>query len=215
VHLSILWAGAFIGLLVPVAGCTTTTAIRPDQLPILTNAAVDRALGRRVFNPLEVIGSSGEIVRVEGTLERVEVTMGPPPGGVNTFDAPVASELRGPALFVRDEKKSGGFLLPWIQDVNVTYANKAAEEQGGVVLITLGALFLAGGTAALIGAPIALADSKPGGSFLIAVIVGVPLLHLGGALLVPGVVLSKSGGHRPKYPPRPISVGPRGLRVSF
>src|SRR5262249_13821330 len=45
----------------------------------------------------------------------------------------------------------------------------------------------------------------------VAVVLGVPLVLGGGGLLVPGILLTKRGAHRPKYPLRAAPEGPLSI----
>jgi hypothetical protein len=207
-------AGVILGSCFAIAGCSSTTAIRPDQLPILTHAA---ALNTETWE--EVIDASGQRVRVNGTLDVVKITAGPE-GLAKTFQAPMAVELDGATLSVADEKKAATFPLASIQDVKVTYADKDSMLVGGMVLDVIGGLFLAGGTATVIGGIVIDTGRRsefPVGAIII-LIVGLPLLTVGPAFLAPGIVLTKSGARLPKYPPRPpprVEAGLGRVRVSF
>src|SRR4051812_810395 len=106
---------ALAGLGVAALGCSSTTAIRPDQLPVLTDAAA-----RGVQTQVDVIGVSGGTVHVDGTLVRVSVLLRAGPEAVRTYRAPVVSEMSGGSLFVRDKETNEPLPLPWIDRVNVT-----------------------------------------------------------------------------------------------
>jgi len=218
-------AGAVLGLGCAALGCSSTTSIRPDQLPILTDAA---SRGREAP---PVIDAYGQMVRVGGALDTVDITIGPPSDEVKTFHAPidaqvgappVASEVRGPVLSVSDSVSVASMPLSSIQGVKVTYEDKEAKLSAGVVLDVLGGACLVGGSALLIGG--IWADTHGGssevgvGSFL-AFFVGLPVLLVAApAFLIPGIVLTKSGAQKPKYSRSSVSrvrAGPGGVRVSF
>jgi hypothetical protein len=207
--------GVFLGLCVALAGCSTTKSIRPDQLPILTDAAA-----RPLREPLEVTGVAGEtVVRVEGTLEDVEVTLGAGLGGRKTFHAPIISEVRGPMLFIRDNEGAARAPLALTEEVKVTYGNKTAKLAVGVTLDILASPFLVFGTlATILGAYSHAVGGGRDVDPILYVYIGVPVVLVGSGILIPGIFLTRSGAHRPKYPQRPVSrvmAGPGGVRVSF
>jgi hypothetical protein len=112
------------------------------------------------------------------------------------------------------------FPLPRIQDVEVTYGNKAAKLTVGVTLDVFGGLALAGGTAAFVGGLVAEANnhSDVSGGIFVALFIGVPLLVVGNGFLIPGIFLTRSGAQRPKYPlgqASRVTAGPGGVCVSF
>jgi hypothetical protein len=201
-------AGVVLGICFAVAGCSSTIPIRPDQLPILTEAAA-----RNGEHAAEVIGASGRRVRVKGTLEAVEITPGAD-DRVRVFQAPLAAALDGATLAVSNEKYGESFPLASMKGVQVTYDDKDLMLAGGVLLDILGGLCLAGATTVIFFASI----NPHGGGPILFLIAGLPLLTVTPAFLVPGVMLTKRGTRTPKYllHPRPhVEVGLGSVRVHF
>src|SRR5262249_22764109 len=101
--------------------------------------------------------------------------------------------------------------------------NKEGEVAAGVALDVFGAVSLAGGIALWIWGPIH--DKQCRGTcdipegFLTALVAGTPLLAAAApGFLIPGIILTRIGTHKPEYPKRPVSritAGPGGVRVSF
>src|SRR5262245_40817755 len=165
---------------------------------MLTDAAAMDAADTGRATGQEVVGASGQRVRVDGILADVTVTLGQGPGGVTSFDAPVASEVRGPWLVVRSNEEVKPIIFPMagIQNVEVTYDKKALKLAGGVILDVFGGLCLAAGTPmSIMGIAFAAGPQDEDTGLAIAVFLGsgVPLLAVGTALLIPGIFLTRSG----------------------
>src|SRR5689334_4728565 len=83
-----------------LTGCTNTTAINPDQLPVVTETA-----RRDPREPVDVLAPEVLTARLEGRLDAVQISMMGWGKAYDRFDAPIVSRTMGPWLIVQDQEK--------------------------------------------------------------------------------------------------------------
>lgn len=93
------FAALLLALFLLTSACTTTTAIRPDQLPRVTEWAAWVELNRHRPPPLSVLDAWGNPTVLENHLQRVTIEHRDR-FTTDTFRAPVSSQIVGNTLIV-------------------------------------------------------------------------------------------------------------------
>jgi hypothetical protein len=177
--------------LVSLVACTSRTAIRPDQLPRVTEAAAaDPA------EPVDVLDEAGQAVELSGRFDAVSVT----PGGggpPDRFSAPIEARVEGQELMVRSLERGKAYALPRGPRVVVQRYNTKAAVVSGSILTGFGGLALIGG-AVFMGYFVAQNNEFSGFGF----VGGIPIMSVGLGLAGGGIPLLVAGTREnERFPP--------------
>src|SRR5689334_9452922 len=123
-------------------GCasTTTTAVRPDQLPELSESAARHPRGWH-----DTTGADGERMTLKGPITMVEVhDKGPPPKS-DVFVPPFHATLTNDQLSVRRGEQSLSYSLANVRRIDVTYSTTRQDTALGLIIGTVPFLLLGTG----------------------------------------------------------------------
>ncbi|MRG96182.1 hypothetical protein GF068_30305 [Polyangium spumosum] len=186
-----------------LAACSSHVTIPPSELPGLSNASPGPA------GPFPAVTTKGGPRKVVyGHLETV--TLKRKSGADLVYAAPIRSIVSGERLVVRTRDDERDIPLGEITEVHVSYDDYLVRDRvaGGVLLGTGAPIFVGGVMMAALG----LTEDLGGGAGAGLSLAGLGFVGLGVLMMMPGMVLAKSG---PKKPDAAVSIGPGGIQGSF
>jgi hypothetical protein len=176
-----LRTAAFLAL--ALCACTSRTAIRPDQLPIVTNAAAEDPKA-----PVEVVDAEGQRTELTGRFDAVAVTRAGIDEKIDRFEAPVTARFEGPLLRVNSHTRQGEYTSAMVRRVEVERYQTTRAIVSGSILTSFGGTFLVAG-AVFMGAFLAKDDEYSA----FGLVGGIPMMSIGLGLAGGGIPLLVAG----------------------
>ncbi|MDI3285565.1 hypothetical protein [Polyangium sp. 15x6] len=192
-----------------LAACTSQVTVAPAELPALSNSSPGPS------GPFPTVTTkSGARKVVYGHLETVTVQR--KEGAPLVYPAPIRSLVRGDRLVVRTRDDAREIPLAEITEIQASYDDYLVRDRvaGGVLLGTGTPIFVSGVVTSALG----LTKDLDGGARAALSLAGLGIAGLGFLMMVPGMVLAKSGPKKPAPEPGKtltVSIGPGGIAGSF
>ncbi|MDI1444121.1 hypothetical protein [Polyangium sp. 6x1] len=191
-----------------LAACTSHVTLAPSELPALSNASPGPT---GPFSTIKTKDGARKVVY--GRLEAVTVQR--KGAAALVYPAPIRSVVLGDRLVVRTRDDQREIPLGEITAVRASYDDYLVRDRvaGGVLVGTGVPIFVGGVMTAALG----LTKDLDGGTGAVLSLSGLGVAGIGLLMMMPGMVLAKSGPKKPAPEPGTVTVsaGPGGILGSF